>query len=76
MEDLRVIQNNKKIKKPRKIWLYLGLALRWCWKHKWKILMLTTLALFLFNPVGTATVIANWINDFWGTLIETIQLWN
>ena len=37
------------------------------------LLLLIVLFNIIFNPVSTATTIANWVNDFFGTLVNTIN---
>lgn len=36
--------------------------------------VLFIIANVFFNPVMTATIISNWVNDFIGTFIKTINL--
>ena len=37
------------------------------------LLLLIVLFNIIFNPVSTATTIANWVNDFFGTLVKVID---
>jgi hypothetical protein len=62
MKDLREKESNNKIRiiNYRKIILII-------------VSILISLNI-IFNPVRTAMVISNWINDFIGTMVKTINL--
>ena len=70
MKDLRETLNAKKLKSNFSL-------INWIIKNKKTIIIIILILLvlnILFNPVKTATVVSNWINDFIGTLIHNTKL--
>ena len=69
IEDIR----KKRKSTGKSFWFYLAIFWNWLKKNKWKILITVVVLFILFNPVGTATVVGNWITDFVGSLINSIN---
>lgn len=70
MEDLR---KYKKQNDNRKSYNYLNYIKDFFFKHYKKLIIYIILANVLFNPVFTATLIGNWINDFVYTIFEVVK---
>ena len=74
MQDLRNTQSknktpNKKIAISRAI-----LGLLWSYRYVGLILFAVFIVYqIIFNPASVATVIGTWVNDFIGTLVNTID---
>lgn len=66
MEDLRQIRTAE-----NKHWINFKKFVK---KNKWKLLITVLVLFILIFPQISASVAANWINSFVGTLIKTISL--
>jgi|GEM_PF-4765256 len=47
----------------------------WIRKNKWKIIITLGIITILLFPVATGTVIGNWINKFFGSIINAVTFY-
>jgi len=69
MEDLRVKEQQKEVKKRRfKNWI-----ISLCKKRKWWIISIFILSILIIFPIESGQAIGQWIHDFVGNLVKYSQ---
>lgn len=69
MEDLRNIYQKNNFNKKVKLDYYLNIIL----KNKYKIIITIIVILIFLKPVLFGSMIGQWINDFFGSIIKNIN---